>query len=143
MRPQCVITPTEPAEVGATLLLSRLSGCPFAARSGGHSPIRGASNSPGGISIWLKEFNDVTLNEDKTIVSVGTGLTWGEVYDSLQGTNLTVVGGRSATVGVGGFLLGGGISFHSNLHGLGIDNVESFEVRIIDSSYDMKEGALN
>ncbi|KAI5303757.1 hypothetical protein KEM56_007219 [Ascosphaera pollenicola] len=128
VHPQCVFAPTENAEISATVLLSRLSGCPFSVRGGGHSPSKGFSNSPGGISIWMKEFNDVNLSEDKKIVSVGAGLTWGEVYDSLQGTNLTVVGARAATVGVGGFLLGGGISFHSNLYGLGIDNVESLEV---------------
>lgn len=41
---------------------------------------------------------------------------------------MAVAGGRSATVGVGGFVLGGGISFWSMRQGWVCDNVKNFEV---------------
>ena len=66
------------------------------------------------------------------LVSVQPGGTWGSVYDALAPHGVTVTGGRSAAVGVGGFLLGGGNSFHSASHGFGCDNVENFEVVLAD-----------
>jgi FAD/FMN-containing dehydrogenase len=41
---------------------------------------------------------------------------------------VSVVGGREAGVGVGGFTLGGGISYFSGRYGWGCDNVRSYEV---------------
>jgi hypothetical protein len=38
---------------------------------------------------------------------VGPGANWGRVYGVLDPLNISVVGGRSAEVGVGGFTLGG------------------------------------
>ena len=66
------------------------------------------------------------------LVSVQPGGQWGDVYDTLAPHGVTVTGGRSAAVGVGGFLLGGGNSFHSASHGFGCDNVANFEVVLAD-----------
>lgn len=43
-----------------------------------------------------------------------------------------VPGGRSSTVGVGGFLLGGGVSHYAPRVGLGCDNVVNFQVVLAD-----------
>lgn len=110
------------------VLLSRFTGCEFAARSGGHAAFTGASSSPGGISIWFKDMNEVSLKKDKSVASIGPGNTWLSVYSALEPYGLAAVGGRVSSIGVGGFVLGGGISYHSNLYGWACDNVESFEV---------------
>lgn len=44
--------------------------------------------------------------------------------------NLTVVIGRDSAVGVGGLVLGGGISFLSPRFGYACDNVINYEVRL-------------
>ena len=41
---------------------------------------------------------------------------------------LQVLGGRIQGVGVGGFLLGGGYSWLTSRHGLGIDSVSEYEL---------------
>lgn len=74
--------------------------------------------------------NEINLNEDQSVVSIGPGNNWLAVYSSLEPYGLAAVGGRAASIGVGGFVLGGGISYHSNLYGWSCDNVESFEVRL-------------
>lgn len=55
------------------------------------------------------------IAEDHSQVSVGPGLRWKEVYAPLEVMNITVLGGRSPSVGVGGLLLSGrlGIGFFS------------------------------
>ncbi|CAI7591917.1 unnamed protein product [Penicillium palitans] len=128
VQPHCVFRPAKNTEVSTAVLLSRLTGCEFAARSGGHAAFTGASSAPGGISIWFKDMNAVTLNADKTVASVGPGNNWLTTYSALESHGLAVIGGRASSIGVGGFVLGGGISYHSNLYGWACDNVESFEV---------------
>jgi hypothetical protein len=41
------------------------------------------------------------------VARVGPGANWGQVYGVLDPLNISVVGGRSAEVGVGGVILGG------------------------------------
>jgi hypothetical protein len=115
-------------DVGASILISRSTGCPFAIKSGGHAPHAGASNIAGGITIDLAELTEITINEERSTVSVGSGNTWFDVYNVLQPKDLMVIGGRIAGVGVGGLTLGGGLSFFSNIHGFACDNVASYEV---------------
>lgn len=89
------------------VLLSRLTSCTFALKSGGHAAFAGASNIEDGITVNLVNFNEVTLSKDKKIASVGSGNVWGPVYEGLEPHGLTVVGGRLYGVGVGGLTLGG------------------------------------
>lgn len=81
--------------------------CPFAAKSGGHGMFPGSSSAPNGVTIDLKLLNQVEIVDDERTVRVGPGNLWSAVYEVLDKKNLTVVGGRSGTVGVGGYLLSG------------------------------------
>lgn len=128
VRPQCVFKPAANKDVAVAVLLSRFTGCPFAAKCGGHAAFKGASNSPGGVSIWFKDMNEVTLSDDKSTVAVGPGNNWDQVYAALEPEELTALGGRASDIGVGGLTTGGGISYYSNEYGWVLDNVESFEV---------------
>ncbi|OQE22999.1 hypothetical protein PENSTE_c009G04607 [Penicillium steckii] len=128
VQPHCVFRPTKNTDISTAVLLSRLTGCEFAARSGGHAAFTGSSSSPGGISIWFKDMDAVTLNEDQSVASIEPGNNWLSIYSALEPYGLATVGGRAASIGVGGFVLGGGISYHSNLYGWACDNVESFEI---------------
>jgi FAD/FMN-containing dehydrogenase len=63
----------------------------------------------------------------KTIV-VGGGALWQDVNAALAGTGWVVVGGACPTVGVVGFLLGGGVGFLTRSKGLGSDQLVWAEV---------------
>lgn len=67
----------------------------------------GASNMPDGVTIDLVKLNQVTLSRDKRMVAVGPGNRWRDVFGKLEPEGVTVLGGRWATVGVGGLLTGG------------------------------------
>ncbi|KAL4757313.1 uncharacterized protein BDW70DRAFT_163654 [Aspergillus foveolatus] len=56
------------------------------------------------------------------------GTKWGDVYKAPEPLGVAVPGGRADTVGVGGLLIGGGLSYFANLYGLACDNVLSFEI---------------
>lgn len=61
--------------------------------------------------LFLGHMNTTTYNEATNTASIGPGSTWGAVYTTLKdGWNVTAVGGRSAVVGIGGFVTGGGVS---------------------------------
>ncbi|KAI9374302.1 hypothetical protein BJX61DRAFT_540941 [Aspergillus egyptiacus] len=126
--PMCIFVPSTDAEVSFFVLASRAMDCPFAARSGGHAAFAGASSSQGGMTVLFRDLNEITLSDDKSVVSIGPGNTWGQVYRALEPHGLAVVGGRMSDIGVGGLLTGGGISYYSNQYGWALDNVESFEV---------------
>ncbi|KAK4204524.1 hypothetical protein QBC40DRAFT_216742 [Triangularia verruculosa] len=87
-----------------------------------------AANIAGGVTLDLRELNEVTLINGNADVRLGVGLSWGEVYAQLDSLGLTVAGGRVAGVGVGGLLTGGGISFLSPRVGFAADTVSKYEV---------------
>ncbi|KAI1373532.1 FAD-binding domain-containing protein [Hypoxylon crocopeplum] len=126
--PSCFFYPNDAEDVSIAILLSRATECPFAAKGGGHTAFKGSSNSPGGITIDFTRMKEVIPSADRKSVAVGPGNTWFDVYSTLDSFNLTVAGGRTATVGVSGLTLGGGISFFSGQHGWTCDNVISYEV---------------
>lgn len=102
---------------------------PFAIKGGGHATIAGASNINGtGVTLDLSFLADISLSKDKQTVVIGSGSKWSDVYAFLEPYGLSVPGGRVGVVGVGGFLLGGGLSWFSNIVGWSCDSVTAFEV---------------
>lgn len=78
--------------------------------------------------------NATTYNATTKIASVSPGAHWQDVYNVLSPEGVTVAGGRAGTVGVGGFITGGGNSFYSGSHGMACDTVQNFEVVLADGS---------
>ncbi|KAF5232118.1 hypothetical protein FANTH_13114 [Fusarium anthophilum] len=128
LKPRCFFQPHSAEELGRAVALCARGQCLFGVKSGGHGHFPGQSSIEGGIQIDLVKLKTLEIDRSKGTVLVGPGNTWGSVYERLQREGLIVVGGRSANVGVGGYLVGGGISFYAARHGWGIDNVRSFEI---------------
>lgn len=84
--------------------------CPFAVKSGGHASFEGASSAAEGITISLAKLDSVNLTDKKSIAQIGAGNRWHRVFEELEKYNVTVPGGRTGSVGVGGLTLGGEIS---------------------------------
>ena len=105
--PACIFRPSCADDVAVAVLVANATHCPFAAKSGGHAAFSGASNIAGGITIDFADLNEITVSSDRSIVSIGPGNTWYDVYTALEPRDLTVIGGRVAAIGVGGLTLGG------------------------------------
>ncbi|KAK8087390.1 hypothetical protein PG994_002364 [Apiospora phragmitis] len=128
VHPYCIFKPSAPEAVSVLVLLSRLTQCPFAVKSGGHAAFAGASSIEGGITVSFQNLSGVALSADKKVAAVQPGNTWGSVYSALQKDDVAVIGGRVENIGVGGLTTGGGISFFSSLYGLACDNVVAYDV---------------
>ena len=61
-------------------------------------------------------------------LTLGAGQDWGEIYPAVNEKNLVVVGGTGDTIGLGGYLTGGGHSPLSAKLGLAVDQILEMEV---------------
>ena len=61
-------------------------------------------------------------------MKIGAGQDWGEIYAAASKHGLTLVGGTGDTIGVGGYLTGGGHSPLSAKYGLAVDQILEMEV---------------
>jgi FAD/FMN-containing dehydrogenase len=107
---------------------SDLPACPFAVKSGGHTPFAGANNIDGGIVLDLSRLDSTHLSADQKIVGIGPGSTWQAAANKLDGTGIGIPTGRCPSTAVGGVTLGGGISFFAPKIGFAADNVLNYEV---------------
>ncbi|KAI0403372.1 putative FAD-binding oxidoreductase [Xylaria palmicola] len=132
--PSCVIQPTTVQQVSQAVRCLAQGGVHFAIRSGGHSPAPLGANINDGVLFDLSGLNRIEYHAQRGVAVVGTGMRWGDVYQYLDQYNVTVVGARILQVGVGGLILGSGLSYLSDLYGLACDNVENFEVVLANGS---------
>lgn len=112
----------------------RTVGCKFGVQAGGHTPFEGSSTLPDGITIDLRNMKELTISSDKKMVSLGPGNKWRDVYPTLDAAAIRIVGGRDPAVGVGGLMVGGGISFFSGRYGMAVDNIIAYEVVFADGT---------
>ena len=72
-----------------------------------HTPIGGAANIEGGVTIDMQSMNQVVVSSDLKKVGIGSGNRWGNIYPTLDNLNVAMVGGRLSPVGAGGLIIGG------------------------------------
>ncbi|KAF9077185.1 hypothetical protein BDP27DRAFT_1311958 [Rhodocollybia butyracea] len=101
----------------------------FAVRSGGMAE----SQSDGAI-IDLCFLDKVDYDAANNCFHLGPGQPWRNVYKKQENMPVTVMGGRVGFVGVGGFTIGGGLSYLANLHGLASDSILDAQIVLADGS---------
>ncbi|KAK6074441.1 FAD binding domain-containing protein [Seiridium cupressi] len=134
LSPTCMVLPTSPEDVTSIIQTITANECSFGIRGGGHGSFAFSNSVDAGITIDFGFMNSTTYNSDMKIASIQPGSNWQAVYETLAPYGVTVAGGRAGTVGVGGFITGGGNSFHSASHGFACDTVQNFEVVLANGS---------
>ncbi|KAL9000313.1 MAG: hypothetical protein Q9169_001030, partial [Polycauliona sp. 2 TL-2023] len=143
LTPSCFVSPQNTQDISKVIeVLSQYqesansieAGCKFAIRGAGHTPWAGSANIDGGVTIDMTSIDAVNVNPAETIVSVGAGARWSAVYQILDPLGLGVVGGRIADVGVGGLILGGGLSYFAPRYGFVCDQVVNYEIVLADGT---------
>jgi FAD/FMN-containing dehydrogenase len=130
-RPEAIVRVGDASDVARVVTLARETGVELAVRSGGHSRA-GYGTSEGGIVLDLSAMNAVEIDADGGAAWAQTGVNAGD-YTRVTGQRGRATGlGDTASVGVGGITLGGGMGFLVRRHGLTIDDVLAAEVVTAD-----------
>jgi len=108
-------------DVREAILWARDFKIPIAARSGGHS-YAGYSTTPG-LIIDLGNLQHIKVNDRQGTVTIHAGARNADIYSGLEPHGVAVPAGRCPTVGVSGFVLGGGFGFSSRKLGLMSDTL--------------------
>jgi hypothetical protein len=125
--PEAIVRPESVAEVQAAVRWAAASGIAIMVRGGGHSAWGGV---PGGLTIDLAALT--TVDVDAPRVRVGGGAVWGQVARELSAHGLGISSGDTASVGVGGLTLGGGIGWMVRAWGLAADQLEGAQMVTAD-----------
>jgi len=103
--------------------------------------IRGGGHSAEGYSSWngvqldTRLMCGMELHADEQTIRLEAGVLWRDVYEILDGTGLAAIGALIPSVGVMGFITGGGFNhFLSRNWGMGCDNALSFTVILHDGT---------
>ncbi len=133
-----------PADVAAAIGFARSQGVRLVVKGGGHSYF-GNSNADDSLLVWTRALDRVQMHDAfvprgappatpaRAAVSVGSGALWGRVYDEVSVRHGRYVqGGGCLTVGVSGFVLGGGFGSLSKAFGTGASNLLEAEVVTAD-----------
>jgi len=132
-RPALIVRVAHDGDVARVVRLARETGLELAVRSGGHSTF-GHGVSDGGLVIDLSAMKALDIDPAARTAWAETGLTAGEVTRAVGEHGLAVGFGDTATVGIGGITVGGGVGLLSRRHGLTIDNVLAADVVTADGS---------
>jgi FAD/FMN-containing dehydrogenase len=130
-RPAVIVRPTTPAEVAQVVTIARETGLELAVRGGGHS-LAGHSGTDGGIVLDLAGMTALAIDPQQRTAWAEAGLTAG-AYTTAAGAHGLATGfGDTASVGIGGLTLGGGVGYLVRKHGLTIDNLLAVELVTAD-----------
>lgn len=124
----------------------RDTGTPLVIKNSGHD-WKGRSSGAGSIALWThnlrhpnvpivfeKKFTpeSCTSVQGEAVFHVGPGQNWGGLYEFAENIEddegYAVLGGTCGTVGVAGWLHGGGHSPFTPFYGMGVDNVLQIEI---------------
>lgn len=133
-----------PRDVAAAVTFARRQRVRLVVKGGGHSYF-GNSNAADSLLVWTRALDRVDLHDafvadgapagtaPRAAVSVGAGAMWGRVYRTVSVEHGRYVqGGGCLTVGVTGFVLGGGFGSLSKAFGTGAANLLEAEVVTAD-----------
>ncbi len=124
--PDVIVEATSVDDVARAIDYARANEMKVSVRSGGHSWC-GAPLREGGMLINVSLLRDISIDQQSQTASVGPGATGGELARALAPAGLAFPVGHCPTVGLGGYLLAGGLGWNSNVWGYG-----TFSVRAVD-----------
>ncbi|HWA81301.1 MAG TPA: FAD-binding oxidoreductase [Acetobacteraceae bacterium] len=119
-------------DVKTAIAWARENEVPLVARSGGHS-YAGYSTTTG-LMIDVSSMRWANRN-GPDLLTVGSGSRNSDLYAALRALNRTTTHGRCPTVGIAGFLLGGGIGFNMRRLGIASDHLIATDIVLADGSF--------
>jgi len=132
-KPAFVVRAKTAADVAFAITLAKKHKIPFSVKGGGHS-YAGYCLNQGGVMLDMSLMDQVEVDAKSMTVKIGGGTRWLAVYEALTKVNrdFIVMGGICPTVGVCGYIMGGGMNIASRSLGLGIDSLEALTIMTAD-----------
>lgn len=137
--PAYVVNATQASQIATALIWATKKNIRVVVKATGHS-YTGRSIGAGSLSIWTHNIRGIEYIEQFlptscpvsapiAAVRVAAGHTNGEIQAYLSNYNRVIVSGANPSVGIIGWLTGGGHGFLSSTYGMGSDNL--LEARIV------------
>ncbi len=130
-KPAAICRADTVAEVQEAIAYARGEGLKVANQATGHAAV-GLPSLEDTLLLKPRIEADPVIDADAGFARVGAGTAWGPVIEAAGAHGLATMHGSSPTVGVIGYLLGGGLSFYSRQHGLACNKVRAIEVVTAD-----------
>ncbi|KAF7592159.1 hypothetical protein BBP40_000646 [Aspergillus hancockii] len=129
--PAYIVNATSEQQISEALLWAASRNIRIVVKGTGHD-LNGRSSGAYALSIWTHNLRNIqysprwqlpTSNGSADVIITGSGNNWGTVYTFADKYERVVVGGGDGTVGLGGYLQGGGHGPLSSQFGLGADQI--------------------
>ena len=131
-----------PQDVVAAVNFARKHRIKLVVKGTGHDYMGRSNASPNSLLVWTRKMNKVTVNDSfvpaggrkpSPAVIIETGAQWIDIYDEVMNKHGTfVLGGGCTSVGVAGFILGGGFGPLSKRYGTGAASLLEVEIVTAD-----------
>ncbi|KAF2179557.1 FAD-binding domain-containing protein [Zopfia rhizophila CBS 207.26] len=141
--PQYVVNATTEQQVATAMQWASERNIRIVVKGTGHD-LNGRSSGAYSISIWTHNFKKMEFNTDwrlpggngtADVLVTGSGINWGAIIRAAHTVGKTLVGGQDQTVGLGGYIQGGGHGPLSGRYGLAADQI--LQAKVITSQGDM------
>ncbi len=130
--PQIIVYCSGFADVVRCIRFAKAVGLQPVCRSGGHSTAGYSVNDH--MVIDVSGINYVRVDPDARIAWVGAGANFAQINAALELYGLHMPGGGCETVGVAGYMQGGGYGFTSLMFGMNCDHVLGVQMALADGS---------
>ncbi|MDF2711212.1 MAG: hypothetical protein K0R62_6864 [Nonomuraea muscovyensis] len=129
-RPALVVGALDRHDVAAAVRFAAAKGFTVAVTSTGHGAVPGGMD--GALVINTSRLKEISVDPQARTVRVGAGNRWAEVVQACAPFALMPPAGAAPSVGVTGYLLGGGLSPLGRAFGFAADHVHALELVTAD-----------
>jgi hypothetical protein len=123
--PDVAVIATSTADVVEAVLFARELALPVRVQSTGHGAHDRITD---GVLVSTRRMASVKLDPDTRVATIGAGARWSRVIAAGAPLGLAPIAGASSSVGVVGYLTGGGFGPLARSHGVSSDYVRGFTV---------------
>ncbi|KAI9925123.1 hypothetical protein ASPWEDRAFT_45261 [Aspergillus wentii DTO 134E9] len=140
-RPDCVVQPDSAWQIQKIVQEvkkvneAKSQGISIVVKNGGHSYAGFSTSDRGSISLDLVKMNHVEIDKESMTATIEGGAVWAHAYRQLVNNHMdgyVINGGRCPSVGVSGFILGGGLSPFTRTFGMGCDGLKEATIVLAD-----------
>jgi FAD/FMN-containing dehydrogenase len=128
-KPAAVFVARSAADIADAVRYARAQGLPLSVINTGHGPVRA---NDGGVLVNVSALNGIQIDPVVRTARVEGGATWGMVQAAAGEHGLAGLAGDTASVGVAGFALGGGLGWLGRKYGLACDSLLEVEIVTAD-----------